>query len=93
VKNHLAREGTEMIEDGISEPTSSSSSPSSSGGSETVSGPGTIKKRKLSSWLKETIELQSASSTPQTPVQKLEREIENNLKLPLLDADLDPLHW
>jgi len=26
VKNHLAREGTEMIEDGISEPTSNSSS-------------------------------------------------------------------
>ena len=64
VKNCLAREGTEMIEDGISEPTSSSSSLSSSGGSETVYGPDTVKKRKLSSWLKETVELQSASSTP-----------------------------
>jgi len=82
VKNCLAREGTEMIEDGISEPTSSSSSLSSSGGSETVSGPDTVKKHKLSSCLKETVELQSASSTLQTPVQKVEKEIENYLKLP-----------
>ena len=93
MKNCLAREGTEMIEDGISEPTSSSSSLSSSGGSETVYRPDTAKKRKISSWLKETVELQSASSIPQTPVQKIEKEIENYLKLPLLDAELDPFQW
>ena len=94
VKNCLAREGTEMIEDGISEPTFRSSSlSSSSGGSETVSRPDTVKKCKLLSWLKETVELQSASSTPQTPVQKTEKEIENHLKLPLLHAELDPLQW
>ena len=88
VKDRLAREGTEMIEDqeGVSEPTSSSQSSSA------VSDP-SIKKRKLSSWLKETVELQSSSSTPQTPDQKIKKEIEDYLKLPMLDAEMDPLQW
>ena len=88
VKDRLAREGTEMIEDqeGVSEPTSSSQS------SSVVSDP-SIKKRKLSSWLKETVELQSSSSTPQTPDQKIKKEIEDYLKLPMLDAEMDPLQW
>ena len=88
VKDRLAREGTEMIEDqeGVSEPTSSSQSSSA------VSDP-SIKKRKLSGWLKETVELQSSSSTPQTPDQKIKKEIEDYLKLPMLDAEMDPLQW
>ena len=88
VKDRLAREGTEMIEDqeGVSEPTSSSQSSSA------VSDP-SIKKRKLSSWLKETVELQSSSSTPQTLDQKINKEIEDYLKLPMLDAEMDPLQW
>ena len=77
-----------MIEDqeGVSEPTSSSQSSSA------VSDP-SIKKRKLSSWLKETVELLSSSSTPQTPNQKIKKEIEDYLKLPMLDAEMDPLQW
>lgn len=52
-----------------------------------------IKKRKLSSWLKEATEMWSSSSTPQTPEQRIKKEIENYIKLPLLDAELDPLQW
>ena len=52
-----------------------------------------IKKCKLSSWLKEPTELPSLSSTPQTLEQQMKKEIENYIKLPLLDAESDPLQW
>ena len=92
VKDRLAREGTEMIEDQEEVSESTSSSQSSSGSSETACDPG-IKKRKLSSWLKETIELKLSSSTPQNPEQKMKKELQDYLLLPQLDAELDPLQW
>jgi len=69
-----------------------SSSRLSSGSSETAYDPG-IKKCKLSSWLKETIELQLSSSIPQNPEQKMKKELQDYLQLPQLDAELDPLQW
>ena len=62
-----------------------------SGDSEQTSVSG-MKKRKLSSWLKEANETQ-LSSPPQTSEQKIKKEIEEYIKLPLLDAELDPLQW
>jgi len=52
-----------------------------SGSSETACDPG-IKKRKLSSWLKETIELKLSSSTRQNPEQKMKKESQDCLQLP-----------
>ena len=38
----------------------------------------------------EATEIQSSFSTPQTPEQQMKKEIEDYIKLPLLDAELDP---
>ena len=97
VKDRLVREGVEMIEDQDrpSEPTASPLTTDASGDSErtSVSEQSGTKKRKLSSWLKEATEAQLSSSTPQSPEQRVKKEIEDYIKLPLLDAESDPLQW
>ena len=94
VKDRLAREGVEMIEDQDKTPESTISSQTAteaSGNAEQT--PSSNKKRKLSSWLKEATETQLSASTPQTPEQQVKKEMEEYVKLPLLDAELDPLQW
>ena len=72
-----------MIEDHERASESTSSSRSLSGSSETACDPA-IKKHKLSSCFKKTIELQLSSvSTPQNPDQKMKKESQ---------GELDPLH-
>ena len=103
MKDHLAREGVEMIEDQDrpSELTASPLTTDASGDSEStsvfertsVSEQSGTKKHKLSSWLKEATEAQSSFSTPQSPEQRVKKEIEDYIKLPLLDAESDPLQW
>ena len=37
--------------------------------------------------------MQSSSSTPQSPEQRVKKEIEDCIKLLLLDTESDPLQW
>ena len=70
VKDRLAREGMEMIEDQdrIPEPAGSAPTAMDASTDSEQSAQFGIKKRKLSSWLKEAVETHSSSSsTPQTP--------------------------
>ena len=75
VKGHLAREDVEMIkdQDRPSEPTADPRTTDSSKDSErtSVSEQSGTKKRKLLSWLKEATEMQSSSSTLQSPNRRL----------------------
>ena len=95
VKDRLAREGVEMIEDQdrIPEPAGSAPTATDLSTDSEQSAQSGIKKRKLSSWLKEAVETHSSSSTPQTPEQMIKKEIEDYIKQPLLDAELNPLQW
>ena len=96
VKDRLTREGVDEDQDGTSEdsePTASTLLASGNSAEPSLSEQSGIKKRKLSSWLKEATELQSSSGTPQTPEQRMKKEIEDYIKLPLLDAELDPIQW
>ena len=78
-----------MIEDQdrISEPAASAPTATDASTDSEQSAQSGIKKRKLSSWLKEAVETHSSSSsTPQTPKQMIKKEIEDYIKQPLLDV-------
>ena len=73
VKDRLTREGVDEDQDGTSEdsePTASTLLASGNSAEPSLSEQSGIKKRKLSSWLKEATELQSSSGTPQTPERR-----------------------
>ena len=80
VKDRLAKEGVEMIEDQDRIPEPAGNAPTATDASTDTeqSAQSGIKKRKLSSWLKEAVETHSSSSsTPQTPKQMIKKEIED----------------
>ena len=93
VEDRLTREGTDENQDSTSEPTPSTLPTSGDSAEASLSEKSGTKKRKLSSWLKEATKMPSSSSTPQTPEQQIKKEIEDYIKLPLLDAESDPLQW
>ena len=84
-----------MIEDQdrIPEPVASAPTATDASTDSEQSAQSGIKKRKLSSWLKEAVETHSSSSIPQTPEQMIKKEIEDYIKQPLLDPELNPLQW
>lgn len=77
-----------MIEDQETETAASAPTPMDAFSDSEQSGQTGIKKRKLSSWLKEAVDTQSLScSTPQIPEQMMKKEIEDYIKQPLLDLN------
>lgn len=95
VKDCLAREGVEVIEEQTCQPTTGNLAVVTEASEHTssVSSSNPSKKRKLSAWLKEATEAQAPSNNPLTPEQKIKKEIEEYDRLQLLDSELDPLQW
>ena len=96
VKDRLAREGVEIIEEQTCQFASGNIAVTTET-SETTSATSTnsnpSKKCKLSAWLKEAAVVQAPSGSRLTPEQKIKKEIEEFDRLQLLDSELDPLQW
>ena len=92
IKQHVVREGVEMMgSGGISEDSKDiqvSETESTSEGSAPQS-----KIRRLSSWLKEATQVVSTSVTPQTAEQKVNSQVEDYLKRNIIDPETNPLKW